>query len=137
MADFYNVQIDIRDVPQGHTLVGAFSTDMTWVGVPKIMNDMFDISIRDDKKHEVGDVAKIDNLYMLFVKESSYDAPRLDALYDCIEKLAKKIQKKKITKLAMPKICCGKNGFTWDSEVLPILEEVFADIDVDVMVCCQ
>ena len=134
MANIREVNMDISTVPQGWTLAGAFSTDMEWIGMPGLMNDLFDITERDTEEHEVGSVAKIDNLYMLFVKESSYDAPMWSSLEDCLTKLAKKVSKKGIKKLAMPRICSGKNGFLWD-DIHQMIEEIFYDVDVDIMVC--
>ena len=130
------INIDIAEVSQGYTLAVAFSTDMNWIGLPGYMNSLFYITERDDKEHEVGSVSKIDNLYMLFVKESSYDNPSWSALEGCLTKLSNKIVNKKIRKLAMPKICCGKNGFQWD-DVKQMIEEIFYDIDVEILICCQ
>ena len=130
------LNMNIKDVPQGYTLASAFSTDMHWVGLPGFLNHLFYITERDDKEHEVGSVAKIDNLYMLFVKESSYDAPQWSALKDCLIKLANKVDKKLIKHLAMPRICSGKNGFLWD-DVKQMIEEIFYDIDVDILICYQ
>lgn len=134
MANIYEVNIDIENVPQGFVLASAFSTDMKWIGMPGLMNSLFNITERDTEEHEVGDVSKIDNLYMLFVKESSYDAPMWSALEKCLTKLANKVSKKGIKKLAMPRICSGKNGFLWD-DVLQMIEEIFNDIDIEIMIC--
>lgn len=134
MANIKEINMDISAVPQGWTLAGAFSTDMKWIGMPGLMDSLFNITERDVDEHEVGSIAKIDNLYMLFVKDSSYDAPMWSALEECLNKLAKKISKKSIKKLAMPRICSGKNGFLWD-DVLQMIEEIFNDVDVEIMIC--
>lgn len=130
------LNMSIEDVTQGYTLAAAFSTDMNWVGLPGFLNELFNITERDNKEHKVGSVAKIDNLYMLFVKESSYDAPQWSALEESLTKLAEKIVKKKIKNLAMPRICSGKNGFLWD-DVKQMIDEIFYDIDVNILICYQ
>lgn len=43
---------------------------------------------------------------------------------------------KMIKKLAIPKICCGRNGLEWD-DVRSMFEFVFADSDVQILVCIQ
>jgi O-acetyl-ADP-ribose deacetylase (regulator of RNase III) len=74
---------------------------------------------------------------MLFVKESSYDRPMWDALRTSLTKLAKKVKKKNIKKLAMPKICCGKNGFDWE-DVRDLIVDVFSDNDdLEIVICCK
>ena len=69
MAKFFIDSRDIFTIPQGFTLASAFSTDMNWIGLPGEFNVNYMITKRDNKEHEVGSVAKIDNLYMMFVKE--------------------------------------------------------------------
>ena len=138
MRAIYENIMDIKNVPQGWTLAAAFSTDMHCIGLPGYIDEMFDISNREiSKQHKIGSVSRIDNLYMLFVKESSYDAPSWDALEKSMYKLAHKVDVKHIHKLAMPKICTGKYGFNWEQEVLPLIEEAFAYTDVEIMICCK
>lgn len=136
MATIFEKDVDIKYVPQGYTLVAAFSTDRNWINLPGLMDEIFNINDRDDNEYGVGDVGKIDNLYMLFVKESSYDAPIWSALEKSLNTLTKKVVKKGIKNLAMPKICCGKNGFDWE-DVENLIEEIFADIDINIMVCSR
>ncbi len=135
MATLYEIRSGIENVQQGWTLTAAFSTDMNWIGLPGLMNDLFDITERNTKEYEPGSVGKIDNLYMLFVKESSYDSPSWEYLEESLAKLANKIKKKDIRKLAMPKICTGKGGFEWE-RVKELIEKTFADININIMICC-
>ena len=134
MASIREVNMDISAVPQGWTLAAAFSTDMKGLGMPGLMDSLFNITDRDTKIHKVGSVSKIDNLYMLFVKESSYDAPTWSALEESLTKLANKVVKKGVKKLAMPRICSGKNGFLW-GDVCDMIEDIFHDVDVEIMIC--
>lgn len=129
------VKMDIATVPQGYCLVGAFSTDMKFeVGTPGLFNRMFDITNRIDEKCKVGTAKRIDNLYMLFVKESSYDTLNSINLTLALDDLHKKLMKKKVRKIAMPKICSGKNGLDWE-EVEDYLWNVFDEDDIEILVC--
>ena len=134
MATITETRSNIVSVPQGWTLAAAFSTDMKWIGLPGYLDQLFNITERDDKEHYVGEVTKIDNLYMLFVKESSYNVPIESAVTECLQTLAKKVKKKNIRNLAMPKICCGKNGLNWN-DVKEMIIEAFDNIDVNIMIC--
>lgn len=131
-----SINADIRTAPQGYTMVAAFSDDLNCgVGIPRVMNEMFGITFREDviKKFNSGNIAKLDNLYMLFVKHTSYDAPDWDRFTEALRNFKKKCIKNKINKIAMPKICCGKNGFSWiDVEI--VLEDILGSLDIDIIV---
>ena len=129
------IKMDIATVPQGYTLVGAFSTDKNFsIGTPGLFNRTFEITNRTDGDFKVGTAKRIDNLYMLFVKESSYDMPDWTALENALCDLRKKVTKKRIRKLAMPKICTGGGGFDWQ-QVENLICDIFDDVDVEILVC--
>lgn len=130
-----NVKMDISTVPQGYCLVGAFSTDMKFeVGTPGLFNRMFDITNRIDEKCKVGTAKRIDNLYMLFVKESSYDMPDYGALEQALDDLREKLIKKKVKKIAMPKICTGTGNLDWQ-EIEDLICTIFDEDDIEILVC--
>ena len=129
------INMDIATVPQGYTLVGAFSTDKKFsIGTPGLFSRMFEITNRIDNDLKVGTAKRIDNLYMLLVKESSYDMPDWTALENALCDLRKKVIKKHIRKIAMPKICSGNGGFDWQ-QVENLICDVFDDVDVEIIVC--
>lgn len=135
MATIYKDNRDIFFMPQGFTLASAFSTDMNWVGLPEKFDLAYWITDRDGKDHKIGSVSRIDNLYMMFVKQSSYDKPTLSDIEKCLQKLAKKIWNNNIHRLAMPQICCGRNGFDWD-QILPLIEKAFEENDeLNIVIC--
>ena len=39
-----------------------------------------------------------------------------------------------ITKVAMPRIGCGLDRLNWD-DVRPMIEEIFKDMDIEILVC--
>lgn len=131
------ISADIRTAPQGYTLVSAFSDDLNCsVGMPKIMNEMFNITERTDvvKRYKnAKNIAKLDNLFLLLVKDTSYDAPIWNRLADALAELRDKCEKNGIKKLAMPKICTGAEGFDWDS-VCDEIMNAFMLSDIDIVV---
>jgi len=131
---------DIRTVPQGYSIASAFSYDIDCsVGVPKVMDEIFDIVDRKAaiKRYKKTDsIAKLDNLYLLFVKKSSYDAPNYDRLTTALKELRKKCEKDCVKKLAMPKICTGAGGFDWEIVLDAIIDE-FSLMDIDIVIYCR
>lgn len=131
-----SINADIRTAPQGYTIVSAFSDDINCkVGISKVMNEMFGVDGRRDviKHYKSGNLGKLDNLFLLFVKKTSYDAPDWDRFTEALRDFKKKCIKNKINKIAMPKICCGKNGFSW-IDVDIVLEDILGSLDIDIIV---
>lgn len=128
---------DIRTVPQGYSIAAAFSDDLNCgTGMPKILDEMFDIvervkAIKRYKKTNA--IAKLDNLYLLFVKESSYDTPIYNRMVTALKELRKRCEKDCIKKLAMPKICTGSGGFDWDM-VNDAIMDAFTLMDIDIVI---
>ena len=128
---------DIRTVPQGYSIAAAFSDDLNCgAGMPKILDEMFDIvervkAIKRYKKTNA--IAKLDNLYLLFVKESSYDTPIYNRMVTALKELRKRCEKDCIKKLAMPKICTGSGGFDWDM-VNDAIMDAFTLMDIDIVI---
>lgn len=129
------INADIKTAPQGYTMVTAFSSDFNCnVGINKVMDQMFNIEKRKSniKVFKGRKLAKLDNLYMLLVKDSSYDKPVFDNLIACLEEFKAKCKKNGITKVAMPAICTGKNGFAVD-DVIQAIDEIFFDTNISVV----
>lgn len=137
------LEINIMAVPQGYYLATAISKDKNFdVGIPALFNKQYNITERiANSEHsvdfEIGEAYLLDNVYLLVVKDSSYDMPDRDALINAIHEMRVNITENKlIKKLAIPKICCGKNGFDWQ-DIKLLIEEEFKDTDVDILVCIQ
>ena len=134
MATIISDNRDIFFMPQGFSLASAFSTDMSWAGILKQFDFAYSIKERKFEDHNIGSVDKIDNLYMMFVKQSSYDKPEISDIKKCLKKLAKKIKKNGVRCLAMPRICCGRNGYDW-GQILPLIDKAFEDLDLLIVIC--
>lgn len=135
----YEAGISIFDVPQGWELVGAFSADKQYTaGLPAAFNKAFNLNKKlehtEDWCFKPGVCYGVSNLNMLIVKDSAYDAPNKISLADALFDLQIDVEEHRTSKLAMPKICTGKNGFEWD-EVLELIKNAFDDTDVEIMVC--
>lgn len=141
------VEMSIMSAPQGYYLAQGISRDMNFsVGLQSLFDKVYNMKEKLESfytdgtfrnpEFNVGDAVLIDNVFNLVVKESSYDAPDRNKLLDAITDMRDQMNADLTTKLAIPKICCGKNGLDWD-EVKGMFELVFNDTDVQILVCTQ
>lgn len=70
-------------------------------------------------------------VYNLITKERYWHKPTYDTLRQSLESLRDNYS---ASKIAMPKIGCGLDRLDWD-KVKPIIQEVFADTDIEILVC--
>lgn len=73
-------------------------------------------------------------IYYLVTKQNSSGKPTLRTLFASLLKMRQHIEQNKVKKLAMPRIGCGLDRLEW-SEVKPMLEYIFQDVDVKIVVC--
>jgi hypothetical protein len=141
------IDMNIMHAPQSYYLAQAISKDLNFnVGLPALFEKMYNmkqkIEVFYGNEHtgetdlNLGEAFLIDNVFNLVVKESSYHTPDKDLLLDAIIDMRDSMEYEMITKLAIPKICCGRNGLEWD-EVKAMFEFVFEDSDVEILVCNQ
>ena len=97
------------------------------------LNDWFSLE-NDEKYGYVGESLLIDNVFNLVTKPRCYHKPTYDTLINTLEDMKNYIVSLKITKLAIPQIGCGLDRLDWDC-VKELIEEVFEDVDVDILVC--
>lgn len=77
---------------------------------------------------------KIGRIYNLITKRNYYDKPTYKSLKEALTIMKEDIILYKIKYLAMPKIGCGLDRLHWD-RVKEIIEELFQDIDIEILVC--
>ena len=141
MLNMVEVNMNVLCAPQGYYLAQAISRDMNFkIGLPAQFDKAFNVEKRiralNDFDLEIGKAYVIGNLFSLVVKDSSYDAPDNEALFDALTDMRDQMERECVTKLAIPKICCGRMGLDWE-EVKELIEFVFSDSDVNIIVCCQ
>lgn len=135
------LEINIMAVPQGYYLAQGISRDLNFkVGLPALFEKTYNLkeklTANYDEEIEIGEVYLIDNVYSLVVKDSSYDRPDRDVLMDALVELRDQMEEDMVTKLAIPKLCCGRNGLEWD-DVKAMISFVFGNSDVQILVCVQ
>lgn len=136
---------DLLKVPQGWWLAHCISADFALgAGVAKQINEAF--NMREMLKEEVnnqfsfdgivlpGACIPIGNVYNLVTKEKYYHKPTLGTLELSLRQVRRHAVAHKVKKIAMPKIGCGLDRLNWD-DVKPLIQEIFKDTDIEIMVC--
>ena len=73
-------------------------------------------------------------VFNLITKNRYYQKPTYAAIRMTLEYMRDMCIELEITKIAMPKIGCGKDKMKWQS-VRKIIREVFQDTDIEILVC--
>lgn len=135
---------DLFAVPQGYYLAHCISGDYALgagiaVTFDKNYNMRFklhrDYAIPEGEKFaNVGRALLVDNVFNLVTKERSFYKPTYDTLYETLVDMRNQCEKMNIEKLAMPLIGCGLDRLQWD-KVRDIIEDVFENTDIEILVC--
>lgn len=135
---------DLFAVPQGYYLAHCISGDYALgAGIAKSFNEVYDMRFKlhrffpipdGEKSANVGEALLIDNVFNLVTKERCFHKPTYETLYTALCKMHNQCINLSITKLAMPLIGCGLDKLKWE-RVYNIIEDVFYDTDIDILIC--
>lgn len=135
---------DLFQVPQGYYLAHCISGDYALgAGIAKKFNEVYNMrsklhryyAIPSEKKSaNVGRALLVDNVFNLVTKERYFHKPTYDELYNALMDMQEQCQDFGIEKLAIPLIGCGLDRLEW-GKVKDIIEDVFAQTDIEILVC--
>lgn len=137
---------DLFTVPQGYYLAHCITGDCSLgVGLAKHFDNVYNMrkklilnygweNVDEDLRNYVGEALPIDNVFNLVLKKDISKKPKYKKLRRCLLDMAEQMDNLLITKLAIPKLACGHEGLEWE-QVRAIIEEVFEDSNVDILVC--
>ena len=141
---FNEVQQDLFTVPQGYYLAHCISGDYALgagiaVKFDEVYNMKFklfrDYAIPEGQKYaNVGRALLVDNVFNLVTKARCFHKPTYDELYNTLIDMREQMVDFGITKLAMPLIGCGLDKLEWE-RVKDVIEDVFEDTDVEILIC--
>ena len=133
---------DLFTVPEDYFLCHCISADFTLgAGIAK---KFAALGVRDALKKEYGRyigesgacldtyATKWHGEYNLVTKKRYFDKPTLLSLKQALNHMKTYVDNG--DKIAMPKIGCGLDRLNWQ-EVEQIIREVFADTDIEILVC--
>lgn len=132
---------NLLDVPQGYYLAHCITGDFSLgAGVAKKIDSTFNMKEKLHRfftpgaKYHLGDALLVDNIFNLVIKSDSTKKAKYKRLRATLEDMKDQMEDNMITKIAIPKLGCGHEGMDWD-RVKGIIEEVFANTDVEILVC--
>ena len=78
---------------------------------------------------------EVENVFNLITKAKCWEIPSYESLEEALIEMRDKIsENKNIKRLVMPKIACGLDRLSWD-KVEPMIQEIFKDLDIEIIVC--
>lgn len=135
---------DLFAVPQGYYLAHCISGDYALgAGIATQFVEVYNMRyklhsqypIPDGEKYaNVGKALLVDNVFNLVTKARCFHKPTYDSLYETLVDMKDQCEEWDITKIAIPYIGCGLDRLEWD-KVRDIIEDVFEDTDVEILVC--
>ena len=144
---------DLFTVPSDYALVHCISADFALgAGIAKEFDKRFNCRKRLFDLEEGNDIGYWDNgtrgycivmglcscenpiILNLVTKRNYWDKPTLITIKNALSWMKKHCEMLNINKIAMPKIGCGLDGQDW-TEVKKLIEEVFDDTDIEILVC--
>lgn len=131
---------DLFTMPQGFYLAHCVDAHFELgAGIAKAVNSVYNMRAKllkhyDSYMYHGGDALLVDNVFNLVTKNTRWDRPTYDSLRESLEMMKEYMEFLDITKLAMPKIGCGRDRLSW-GEVYEIIWEVFEDTDVTIVIC--
>lgn len=72
--------------------------------------------------------------FNLVTKRNYWDKPTLTTIKNALIWLKEQCKNFYIKKLAMPRIGCGLDKQKWE-DVKPLIEKIFADTDIEILIC--
>ena len=131
-------KMDIFNVPQGYYLAHCISSDFALgAGIAKRFDEVYNMRyklFRDYDEGCVGEALLVDNVFNLVNKQYKYDDATYEELAASLTDMRETMKYLAITKLAMPKIGCGRDGLEW-AKVEELIKLVFDGMDVQIMIC--
>lgn len=131
-------QRDLFSVPHGYYFAHCISGDFALgAGIAIQFNELYNMR---NKLKRIYDFTTdncailIDNVFNLVTKKKYYHKPTYESLREALEDMAEQVINLEIEKIAIPQIGCGLDKLHWEN-VKEIIEEIFEDIDVEILIC--
>ena len=131
---------DLFTMPQGYYLAHCISADFALgAGIAKTFDFVYNMRLKLFKNYPNyqycgGDSLQIDNVFNLVTKQRYWHKPTYESLREALEMMKEQMDFVGATKLAIPMLGCGLDKLQW-TQVENIIKDIFADTDVNIVVC--
>lgn len=142
-------KMNLFNAPRGYYLAHCITGDYSLgAGVAKQVDEIYNmkkklniiypyssvIPLPEDTEFFIGSALLVDEVFNLVTKKHSGKKAKYKKLRSALNDMRDQMKELMITKIAMPKLGCGHDKLDWD-KVREIIEEVFEDTDVEILVC--
>lgn len=140
---------DLFSVPDDYYLAHCISADFALgKGIAVEFNKRFNMKLKlkdeflnfiDEYMHRYkldAECILIDRVLNIVTKERYYQKPTYNSMKQALEMMKVACVANNIHKVAMPKIGCGLDRLEWD-KVSEIIQDVFKDTDIEILVCVR
>lgn len=139
---------DLFSVPDDYYLAHCISADFGMgAGIVVEFNKRFDMKRKLQSKYpdyinewshmrRYADCILEGRVLNLITKERYFHKPTYKSMHGALELMKVNCRWNNITKVAMPIIGCGLDRLEWP-KVSELIQEVFADTDIEILVCKQ
>jgi len=132
-------QRDLFSVPHGYYFAHCISGDFALgAGIAVKFNELYNMrkKLKGIYDYIVTEncAILIDNVFNLVTKRKAYHKPTYDSLREALADMVEQVADLEIEKVAIPLLGCGLDRLEWN-RVKETIEEVFEDIDVEILVC--
>lgn len=136
---FQELEQDLFTVEEGYLLAHCISADAKMgAGIAVAFCQHFDLnSLREQassKPLDVGSCYRVGRVLNLVTKPKYWQKPSYATLTAALEDMRNQCVQAGIDKIAMPRIGCGLDRLRWD-KTRQIIQEVFEETDIDILVC--
>lgn len=143
------VKMDLFEAPRGYYLAHCITRDYSLgAGIAKRMDEVYNMKeklkmmypiysssvLPEDDKFYVGSALVIDDVFNLVTKRRPDKKAKYKNLRSALQDMKEQMGELLIAKVAIPKLGCGHDKMDWD-RVREIIEEVFEDTEVEILVC--
>ena len=132
---------DLFSVPNNYYLAHCISSDYALgAGIAVEFNKRFNMRKKLQEKHhskwEYGECVLIERILNLITKEKYWHKPTYKSITEALTNMKEICLANNINKIAMPIIGCGLDRLKWE-KVSEIIQQVFKDTDIEILVCRQ
>ncbi|PYE48626.1 macro domain-containing protein [Paenibacillus barcinonensis] len=132
-------QQDLFELKEDYALAHCISADARMgKGIAVQFRERFDLqSLQEQAGQEplkIGRCYPAGRTLNLVTKAKFSNKPTYISLTQAVESMRKVCEEQGITRLAMPRIGCGLDRLKWE-KVSSIIQNTFADMDIEIIVC--
>ncbi|WP_336781265.1 macro domain-containing protein [Paenibacillus illinoisensis] len=136
---FREIQQDLFAMDEAYTLAHCISADARMgAGIAVQFRERFGLQVLQEQAKqealEIGRCYPVGRTLNLVTKAKFSNKPTYPSFTQAVQSMRDVCVEQEINKLAMPQIGCGLDRLKWD-KVSGIIQDTFADTDVEIVVC--